>query len=950
MGLSLRFGSMNIQSLSSTKLDVLIAEMRTRTIDVIALCELWHDADSVSIHRLRAEGFSVVERARPRSLGSETSLRVNHGGVAIVTAAGIRLSPVDIGSTPSTFECTAARITTGQSSCVVIVIYRTGNVTNDFFRELSSLLDQLITLPDALLLVGDVNIRLERLNDPDTIQFNETITSYGLSQHVRDFTHDRGGTLDMVCSRDDLPSPTVNVADIGISDHRLIQWSTNLHRPKPIFTSTLRRVWRTFDADVFKANLRSSPLCDPQRLSVSDVEVLASTYDSTINELLDRQVPARNVTCRLRSSCRWFDDECRIAKRLLRFVEHSTSHPEAVSAWRAQRCLYRKLLRRKRSAYWSNLVASDQSNPRRLWRSFNELLGRERANPTVSIDATQLHRHFENKVAVVRAATEGSELPSFSCAPDGCAFQTFSLITSDDVAAVIRALPDKQCAIDPLPTKHLKDNVELLSPFLCNLFNLSLTRGIFPSSFKAAYITPLLKGADLDPTDAKSYRPISNLSVISKLLERIVCKQLLTYLKESNLLPSLQSAYRQYHSTETAVLKVISDILSALDAGNLAILALLDLSAAFDSIDHSTLLQRFRVSYGIDGTVLDWITSYLSDRTQHVRFGETRSPPSSVGPIQLPQGSVLGPVFFIMYAAALQRLIERHQLTPHGYADDTQIYGSCRPADADILAQKMSTCIDEVSQWMKANRLQLNQSKTEVVWFASSRRQHQIPSDPVRVGSTYVPPASTARDLGVHLDSDISLKKHINLTVRACFAALRRIRTLRRSLPRHALLTLIRALVVSKVDYCNSVLNGLPGRQLDRLQSILNAAARIIFSARKYDHITPLLYELHWLKVKERIHFKLCVLTHRCLHGTAPDYLAEVLHRTTDIDARRRLRSADSSLLLVPTTRRSTLGDRAFSVAGPRAWNGLPRELRETESLTVFRRKLKTHLFAQSFA
>jgi hypothetical protein len=183
-------------------------------------------------------------------------------------------------------------------------------------------------------------------------------------------------------------------------------------------------------------------------------------------------------------------------------------------------------------------------------------------------------------------------------------------------------------------------------------------------------------------------------------------------------------------------------------------------------------MQRFRISYGIDGTVLDWITSYLSGRTQHVRLSEARSPSSSVGPIQLLQGSVLGPVFFIMYAADLQELIEQHQLTPYGYADDTRVYGSCRPADAGGLAQKMSICIDEVSLWMKANRLQLNQSKTEVVWFASSRRQHKIPSDPVRVESTYILPVLKARDLGVYLNSDISMKKHINMTVGSCFAAL----------------------------------------------------------------------------------------------------------------------------------------------------------------------------------
>ena len=246
---------------------------------------------------------------------------------------------------------------------------------------------------------------------------------------------------------------------------------------------------------------------------LSDVEDLASTYDSTINQLLDRQVPTRNVTCRLRPSCRWFDDECRTAERLQRSVERparavgSTSYLEALSAWRAQRRLFYKLLHRKRSEFWSDVVESDQSNPRCLWRSFNELLGRERASSAVSIDATQLHRHFENKVAAVRAATEGFDLPSFSLAPDGCAFQTFSPITPYDVAAVIRALPDKQCALDPLPTKHLKDNVELLSPFLCSLFNMSLTRGIFQSSFKTSFIIPLLKDADLDPTDAKSYRP-----------------------------------------------------------------------------------------------------------------------------------------------------------------------------------------------------------------------------------------------------------------------------------------------------------------------------------------------------------------------------------------------------------------------------------------------------------
>jgi len=178
----------------------------------------------------------------------------------------------------------------------------------------------------------------------------------------------------------------------------------------------------------------------------------------------------------------------------------------------------------------------------------------------------------------------------------------------------------------------------------------------------------------------------------------------------------------------------------------------------------------------------------------------------------------------------------------------------------------MSVCVDDVSRWMKANRLQMNEIKTEVLWCASARRQ-------VRIGNALVQPASAVRDFGVYIDTDVSMKTHIINTVRTCFASLRQLRSARRSLPRQALLTLVRAFVISKVDYCISVLAGISGSLQNRLQSVLNAAARLVCSAKKSEHITPLLQELHWLRVPERIQFRLCVLAYRCVHGTAPDYL-----------------------------------------------------------------------------
>jgi len=310
-----------------------------------------------------------------------------------------------------------------------------------------------------------------------------------------------------------------------------------------------------------------------------------------------------------------------------------------------------------------------------------------------------------------------------------------------------------------------------------------------------------------------------------------------TYLKSNNLLPDLQSALRVHHSTETAMLKVMSDILLALDSGNLALLTLLDLSAAFDSVDHATLIQRLQKSCGLGDVALKWITSYLSWRTQYVRTSVTTSKPSAVL-FGVPQGLDLGPIFFVLYIADVLQLVKVHGLLPHAYADDTQILGVCRPCETDELQHRVSDCLNAVSSWMAANRLQLNHEKTEALWCSSARRQYQIPTTPVRISCTSVQPVTTARNLGIYLDGDVSMHTHVTTTVQACFAMLHQIRSVRHSLSRPALLTILHSLVINKLDSCSSVMAGASDVLLRRLQSVLNAAVRLVFSARKFDHTT----------------------------------------------------------------------------------------------------------------
>ena len=261
----------------------------------------------------------------------------------------------------------------------------------------------------------------------------------------------------------------------------------------------------------------------------------------------------------------------------------------------------------------------------------------------------------------------------------------------------------------------------------------------------------------------------------------------------------------------------------------------------------------------------------------------------------------------------------------------------------------MSVCTGEVALWKRSNPLQLNADKSKAPWCTSTRRQHQIPEDLLLVISDTVTPVRSVRDLGIYVDFDLSMSTHVMRTVTSCFAVIRQIRNIRLSVSQPVLCSLVVSLVMTRLDYGSALLAGLSSNLLAKMQSVLNAAARLVFPARKYDHVTPLLQELHWLRAPERIMFRLAVLVYRRLHGLAPSYLAPQLHRVSDVDSRRRLRSASSAALIVQPTLRSSIGDRSFPVAAARTWNSLPPSVTASQSLQTFRKRLKTELFQRSY-
>ena len=253
----------------------------------------------------------------------------------------------------------------------------------------------------------------------------------------------------------------------------------------------------------------------------------------------------------------------------------------------------------------------------------------------------------------------------------------------------------------------------------------------------------------------------------------------------------------------------------------------------------------------------------------------------------------------------------------------------------------VNSCIADIQQWMTKNHLKLNDDKIELIAFGSKFDTDQLPSFVVNVGTQDIEPTSVVRNLGANFDSKMTMESHVSAICQSAYFQFRNIGRVRKYITVDATKTLIRALVVSKMDYCNSLLLGITCKQLRRLQLIQNTAARIITRTRPRDHITPILCELHWLPVPNRIDFKVLCVTFKCLHGSAPLYLEELLQL---VSHERDLRSNGQLLLQVPRTKTVT-ADRAFSIAAPKLWNALPSSIRAASSLEAFKRMLKTHIF-----
>ena len=675
-------------------------------------------------------------------------------------------------------------LTYNNSVIDIIIVYRPPPTqrnqlhTNEFLEEWTEFFSHHTSTTAGLVVVGDLNIHMDNASHSHTKAMTQILQSNGLQQHVHEQTHCGGHTLDVIMSRDnDTLVSNVQVKDIGLCDdngtlindhYAIICDLTKLKSCQVQRKSVTYRKFKDINLERFKEDIQRSSVLSNVNGSANE---LMDRYLSGIKILLEVHAPLIQRTITPRQNAPWYTEEIRNSKRKRRSLErkwrHSKSDVDKVQ-YRNQCAILAKQLSDTKAVYYSTKIHDCAGNPKLLHKLTDRLIVGQQQHQLPSSDddvhlANKFSHFFDDKISVIRnrfQLNSSAVEESFS----GENLENIRPATDEEVKALILSYSNKSCELDPIPTWLLKICINELLPILTAVINSSLSIGNFPDQCKHAIVRPLLKKDNLDPDELKNYRPVSNLHFISKIIEKLVVQRLEDHLCKYSLFDPLQSAYRSGHSTVTALVKINNDIVSSLDGGQCVILASLDLSSAFDTVDHAIFLRRLQDMYGICNTFQKWFDSYLTNRQPRVCINTSFSNPRYLK-CGVPQGSVLGARIYTMYVRPMSEIINRHNVSYHSYADDSQLYIQCDNNEESIRCaiNRLERCILDICEWMSGNSLKINQDKTEFIIFSCKSDQYNHLS--LNIGSEIIHPSKSVKILGVTLDSNMNMQQDVEIHV-----------------------------------------------------------------------------------------------------------------------------------------------------------------------------------------
>ena len=602
-------------------------------------------------------------------------------------------------------------------------------------------------------------------------------------------------------------------------------------------------------------------------------------------------------------------------------------------------------IKKAKKAYYLKEFCENAGNSKKTWKIINELTSRKHNNPqikeislngSVVTGCQKLSEAFNDHFASIgpklsNKIHSNQGIRSYSdyltCCQNRATLQLKETRPSIVFSLLSKLSVSKATGLDKISAKLLRVCPDLIADSLCSIFNRSINTGIFPEEWKCSKVVPLFKEGDRK--DLNNYRPISIIPVVAKVFEKIIHDQVNTFLVDNGLLSNSQSGFRHRHSTTTALLEATNEWAYNIDRGNVNAVVFLDLKKAFDTVDHGILLSKLH-AYGIQGVASDWLKSYLSNRMQKCSVNGFLSHNQTLH-CGVPQGTILGPLLFLIYINDLPNCLA-HSKT-RMYADDTNL--SFAGNNVLDIEQNLNQDLENVNEWLIANKLTLNQSKTEFMLIGSRQRIRTFETSPsLEIGGMLINRVSHTKSIGVYLDENLIWNEHINQISRKIASGIGALKRIRSFVPDTTLQFIFNSLVQPYFDYCCVVWDNCSKTLADKLQKLQNRAARILTFSSYDANADVVLASINWKKLETQRKIQKAVMVHKSLYGLAPDYLRSMFVNRS-IVANYSLRDTEGKLA-IPKPRTDYLRN-SFSCSGAVLWNSLPTDLRQTENPNQFK-------------
>lgn len=731
-------------------------------------------------------------------------------------------------------------------------------------------------------------------------------------------------------------------------DHSIIYGTLNLTPPK--IPSYKRKVWQ-YDRGNWLLLNNLFLLTDWDALFSSSpyLNDLTTRITHFIIDTAETCIPTRLVTIRPRDKPGMTSEVRRlfkIAKRMHKRARH-TCDPVHIEIFRNARRDAKSSFRKARSKFFNDIsekLLNPTTNNKAYWK-LNKLVYGDKTCKSIpdlldgtslktdSWDKAMLFNKFFSEQCSLPDGSDADPLPTFSPVTESSLSSITT--TAEEVRKLLRNLNvSKASGPDGISNRILRGCADTLCYPLSRLFNLSLQTGVFPHCWKLSNIVPIHKKNDRQVVS--NYRPVSLLCTISKVLERIVHSRLYTYCSENNLLTEKNSGFKPVDSTVNQLTSITHRIYQALDNKQDACLVFLDISKAFDRVWHRGLVFKLR-QFGVNGTLLNWFSSYLNNRSQQVIINGTTSEPLFIT-AGVPQGSILGPLLFLIY---INDLVEGIQCDVNMFADDTFLFDTY--TDPLLSSVRINQDLNTILRWGNIWKVMFNALKTYYMLISRKQQPSHYPNP--TFNNIPIEKTECHKHLGLYFTSNFSWSEHINRTIVKASKRLHLMNSVRLLLPRRSLCSLYKTMILPILEYCNVIYDNCTLRDSLALDNVQRRAALICTGAYRHTSNESLLAELGWQPLYIRRQTHKLILLFKIVHSLTPAYLRRLLHQPAETPY--GLRNRTNASLPVPYSRLSSTKN-AFAHSAIKAWNSLPEPIRSCQLLCTFKQLLLSELYKQS--